>query len=103
WDREMEISGAMPVTCNVRGAALGPGQLLRGLLKLYAGVRTNRSTGDFVCSGENLPAIAKEAYFQENGFTRIGLYPPDFTGRQICTFSRSQSWSWKPAIRVSGA
>lgn len=98
-DRELEITGAMPATVAVGGAAVGPGQLLRGLIKLYAGVRAGRRIDEILLSGDNLPAIAREAYFQEKGFTRKGLYPDDFTGRNICAVSRAQSWSWKPAVK----
>lgn len=100
-DRELDLSGVLPVTTDVAGVTVGPGQLLRGLVDLYNGARTGRSVESVACTGSNLPEIAREAYFQQNGFTRAGLYPVDFTGRNICALSRAQSWSWKPAVRVS--
>ena len=100
-DRDIEISGAMPATVVVGDVQVGPGQLLRGLLKLYADIRAGRPQGDVRLSGENLPLIAKEPYFQTTSYTRIGKYPDDFTGKNICALSRAQSWSWKPAVRRS--
>lgn len=99
-DRELEISGALPVTAKVGGFDVGPGQFLRGLIQLYLGIRSGQKPGDILLSGENLPEISREVYFQEVGFTRKGLYPDDFTGRSICALSLAQSWSWKPAVKV---
>lgn len=100
-DRELEISGALPVTVALAGTTMGPGQLLRGLVALYENARAGRAPEPVACAGENLPEIAREGYFQQTGFTRAGLYPADFTGRNICALSRAQAWSWKPAVRVS--
>lgn len=98
-DREMEISGAMPVTCTVGGQRVGPGQLLRVMISLYGAIRQNRMPEVVPLAGGNLPEIAREEFFKETAFNRDGLYPPDFTGRQICALSRAQSWSWKPAVK----
>lgn len=98
-DREMEISGAMPVEVAVGGAAAGPGQFLRGLLGIYAGLRHGRPVDRVILSGGDLPAIAQEPYFKETTFMRPGYYPDGFTGRNICALSQAQSWSWKPAVR----
>jgi len=71
------------------------------LVALYGNTRAGRATEPVVYAGENLPVIARKPYFQQNGFTRAGLYPDDFTGRNICALSRAQSWIWKPALRAT--
>lgn len=97
-DRELDISGAMPVTVNVGGATVGPGQLLQGLLAVYQGIRSEKPIAEVTLAGENLPEVAQEPYFKMTGFTRKGLYPDDFTGAKTCAMARAQSWSWKPAV-----
>lgn len=99
-DREMEISGAMPVSCTIGERRVGPGALLRGMISLYGAIRQNRMPAAVTLTGGNLPLIAQEEFFKETGFNRVGLYPPDFTGQQICALSRAQSWSWKPAVKL---
>lgn len=100
-DRELDIAGALPVTVEVGGATVGPGQLLQGLVAVYQGLRAGRPVTEVNLAGANLPEVAKEPYFQATGFTRKGLYPDDFTGAKTCAMSRVQSWSWKPAVPVS--
>lgn len=82
---------------------MGPGQLLRSMAQLYAGIRAGRPVEEVTLTGANLPEIAKHAYFKETGFTRKGLYPDDFTGVNICAVSQAQSWSWKPAIKTGAS
>jgi hypothetical protein len=98
-DRELDLSGALPTNVNVGGAPVGPGQLLRGLIAVYQGIRSDERRETVALNGPNLPEIAKEAYFQTKGFTRKGLYPDDFTGANTCALALVQSWSWKPAVR----
>lgn len=69
------------------------------MISLYGAIRQNRMPEAVTLAGGNLPAIAREEFFKETAFNRVGLYPPDFTGRQICALSRAQSWSWKPAVK----
>jgi hypothetical protein len=98
-DRELDTAMAVPSTVMVGGASAGPGQLLRGLVKVYREIRAERPIDQIVLSGENLPEIAKEPYFRETVYTRKGLYPDDFTGEKICAMCRVQSWTWKPAVK----
>ena len=98
-DRDMEISGAIPVEVSLGGAPVGPGQLLRALLSVYDALRRGRPAEQLSVSGGELPTIAAEPYFQMTTFNRPGLYPVGFTGQNICAISKAQSWSWKPAVR----
>jgi len=98
-DREMEISGAMPETVGVGSQRIGPGQILRGMISLYGAIRRGEALESVTLAGGNLPEIAKDEFFRETGFNRVGIYPPEFTGQQICALSRAQSWSWKPALK----
>jgi len=99
-DRELDLTIAVPQSTVIAGSTVGPGQLLRGLVKIYFGIRASPRVEKVVLAGADLPEIAKEPYFLEKGFTRKGLFPDDFTGKNICAMSRVQSWSWKPAVRL---
>ena len=100
-DRELDASLAVPSTFTLGSVTVGPGQLLRGLVKAYLAVRADQEINPIALTGENLPEIAGEPYFRESVFTRKGIYPDDFTGMKICELCRSQSWSWKPALKAA--
>ena len=86
----------------MEGITVGPGQVLNGLRSLYAAVREGQAPKSVELTGPNLPLIAGEPFFTQEIFTRE-IYTEGFEGRSICKMCRSQSWSWKPAVRARSA
>ena len=99
-DRKLDDALAMPAAVELDGRAFGPGQTLRGLCELYVSMRSGKVPDTVHMVGPNLPAIADEPFFAEETFTRP-IYTNGFEGRNICVMCRLQSWSWKPAVRVT--
>ncbi len=105
-DRDLDDYGHLPATVEVGSAKLGTGVWMSAMLALYRDWRAGHTPTP--CSpgtAPDLPVIADDPFFQEGRFQHnmygVPLYPDDFTGEVICRLSRLQSWSWKPAIRMS--
>lgn len=98
-DRFINKELALPTTFIFDDKTIGPGQFLKGLIQLYKAQRTGNELQTVDLSGTNYPVIAVEDFFQEKAFKHGNYYPDGFDGTSICAICRSQSWSWKPALK----
>ncbi len=103
-NRELDYYRRLPAAVDLCGAALPPGGFIQAGAAWLAAARQGRAAPDW--SGRAgaavplLPRMAAHPYFAEETFAKRS-YPEGFAGRAVCAACRRQSWTYKPAVRIT--
>ncbi|OGV52422.1 MAG: hypothetical protein A2017_10925 [Lentisphaerae bacterium GWF2_44_16] len=99
-DREAEFYKRMPSYIEIDGIKIPPGTALCAFAELTEMLYTVGKVENIPLKKfPDFPKIAEEAYFIVDKFTKAS-YPDTFTGRNICTLCKLQSWTYKPGCSV---
>lgn len=103
-NRELDYYRRLPAVIDSDGAALPPGSFIQAGAAWLEAALQGRPAPDWSCSAEAAapvwPRMSADPYFAEETFTKSS-YPEGFTGRALCAACRRQSWTYKPAARLT--
>ncbi len=103
-NRELDYYRRLPASVDLGGAALPPGGFIQAGAAWLEAARQGMAgpdwTGRAGAAAPLLPRMAAHPYFAEATFAKRS-YPEGFTGRAVCAACRRQSWTYKPAVRLT--
>jgi len=97
-DREIDFSQQLPAEIEFSGSKIPLASVYYAFAHL---LKSSIPDSDNVIFQpvEPLPEIASKDYFKAQSWTKQA-YPANFTGKNICTYSRLQTWTFKPASKT---